>query len=114
MPEDDDRRQYSRFTIPVVIDAPALSDLSLVPEDVSAGGLQVIVSKKREVGEVVPCGIQIMDENFRNCRSRIVRVTENSGSPGSWSIGFCVDSAEAGIDRFEAKPQALSVLLKKS
>jgi len=113
MPTEDERRKYSRFTIPVVIDAPALSDVSVVPEDVSTGGFRVIVTKKPVAGDTVPCAIQILDEIFQNCRGRVVWVTENSEMPGTWTIGFSVDSTEKGIELLEEKLRELSALLKK-
>ena len=112
MPTEDERREYPRFTIPVIIDAQGISDISLVPEDVSAGGFRVVVSKKPVIGESIPCTIQVLGENFQDCRG--IWSTEISGAPGTWSIGFRVDSAGEETDLLNAKLKELSVFLRQS
>ncbi len=113
MVSQDERRQQSRFALPVVIDAPALSEISIVPEDVSTGGFRVIVTKEPVVGDSIQCGIQIMDSNFPNCRGRIVWKSGKTDSSDSWAIGFCVDSADKKNDLLESKLQDLIKLMKK-
>lgn len=108
----DERRQQSRFTLPVVIDAPALSKISVVPEDISTGGFRVIVTKEPAVGDSVQCAIQVMDANFPNCRGRVVWKSGKTDLPGSWAIGFCVDSAGKKNDLLESKLRELGELMK--
>ncbi len=98
-----EERKHPRHTVPVVIDMPDISDLPLVPEDVSVGGFQVIVPKKPEVGVVFHCDIQIFEERFENCHGRVVWTGKNPDTPGSWVIGVRVDHAEEDIDRFTEK-----------
>jgi hypothetical protein len=114
MSTEDERREYSRFTIPVIIDAQGISDIFLVPEDVSAGGFRVVVSKKPIIGESIPCTIQVLGENFQDCRGRVIWSTEISGAPGTWSIGFRVDSAGEETDLLNGKLKELSVFLRQS
>ncbi len=111
MATEEERRRHSRFTIPVVIDAPDLSGVSLVPEDVSAGGFRVVVSKRPEAGQEVSCAIQILDESFRDCRGTVVRVEERPETPGTWSIGLRVEAAEGAAGLLEKKLRELSVRL---
>jgi hypothetical protein len=47
MKATEESRKFERFLLPVVIQAPGISELPLVPEDVSAGGFKVLVTKSR-------------------------------------------------------------------
>ena len=110
----DERRQQARFTLPVVIDAPALSEISIVPEDVSTGGFRVIVTKEPTIGDSIQCAIQIMDEVFLNCQGRIVWKSGKLDSTDSWAIGFRVDSVGKEKNLLELKLQELISLMKKN
>ena len=103
MNEKEERRTYSRYTIPVVIDAPDISELPLVPEDVSVGGFRVIVKVKPEVGDVVYCNITVFDERFNDCYGRVAWTGENDQTPGSWVVGIRVDHADSDIGRLNEK-----------
>ncbi|MBT6393327.1 MAG: hypothetical protein HOJ95_01350, partial [Nitrospinaceae bacterium] len=39
MTEESIKRGFERFTLPVIIEVPGISDVPLVPEDISAGGV---------------------------------------------------------------------------
>lgn len=88
----NERRKFARYRIPVVIDAPELSELALVPEDVSATGFRVVVSAPAEVGSSAACAIQTAEEVFPVCRGRIVWLKENRTEPRSWTLGIAVRS----------------------
>lgn len=85
-----DQRRYARFTIPVVIQAPELSDLPLVPEDVSAGGFKVVVTQEPPQKDSIECSIQISEDVFDNCIAHVAWVHKNEGTPESWEVGLTI------------------------
>ena len=91
MNENSEKRQFPRVQIPVVIDVPELSAIPLVPEELSAGGFQVVVSKKPEIGASVSCFIQIADEVFENCSGRVVWSQESGSDSAAWVAGLAVN-----------------------
>ena len=114
MSDSKDRRVYIRFQVPVVIDAPDVSDLPLVPEDMSEGGFKVLVSKKPEMGPLVPCDIQICDEVFERCEGQVVWVQENSTHPDTWFIGLTVKTAGDDRGRLVRSLEELSAQMGES
>ncbi len=85
-----DQRKYKRFTIPVVIQAPDLSELPLVPEDVSAGGFKVVVTEEPPKKDLIECSIQISNDVFDNCQAHVAWVYKNEGTPESWDVGLTI------------------------
>lgn len=114
MNENEERRRYSRYIIPVVINAPDLSDLPLVPEDVSVGGFRVIVPLKPEIGIAIRCDILVFDERFNDCYGRVAWTGENSETPGSWVVGIRVDHTDSDIFRLNEKLKEVSEQIKTS
>jgi hypothetical protein len=90
MKTKQDQRQYERVTVPVVIQAPGLSDLPLVPEDVSAGGFKVVVTQEPSQHASIECSLQFGDEVFDNCNARVVWVSKNEGPYESWDVGLTI------------------------
>ncbi len=86
------KRQSPRFRVPVVIDVPELSEIPLVPEELSAGGFRIVVSKKPEIGASVSCFIQIADEVFENCPGRVVWAQESDLQSPAWVAGIAVNT----------------------
>jgi len=80
--------------IPVLIEAPSLSDFPLVPEDVSAGGFQVVVSGEPKIGSTVEFTIQIYESVYPECRARIVWIKENKTDPATWAVGLSFEMDE--------------------
>ena len=68
----EENRLFPRYFLPVVIQVPDVSDLPLVPEDISAGGFKVLVTNKLPRGDQVECSIQIANEVLDNCRATVV------------------------------------------
>ncbi len=85
-----DQRKYARFTVPVVIQAPELSDLPLVPEDVSAGGFKVVVTKEPPKKDSIECSIQISEDVFDNCTAHVAWVQKKDGPPEIWEVGLTI------------------------
>ena len=112
MIDKEERRRHFRYTIPVLIDAPDISEVPLVPEDVSVGGFQVIVPVKPEIGEVVRCNISVFDELFNDCFGRVAWTGINDQTPGSWVIGIRVEHAESDIGRLNEKLKMVAEEIK--
>ena len=111
MNDASERRGFTRFRIPVIIEAMDISPIPLIPEDVSAGGFKILVSSKVELQENVDCIIQIRDEVFDNCRGSVIWVREHSNDPPMWGIGFQVDDAGGEQEHFAGALKSLSDFL---
>ena len=85
-----DQRRYARFTIPVIVQAPELSDLPLVPEDVSAGGFKVMVTKEPPQRNSIECSIQVSEDVFDNCTAHVEWVRKNEDAPEIWEVGLTI------------------------
>ncbi|MEE9241164.1 MAG: PilZ domain-containing protein [bacterium] len=85
------RRKFERFALPVALDIPAFSDLPLIPEDVSAGGVMVVVSQKPDSGKILDCAMKVTGGAEFRCRARIVWERDNGTDPASWSVGLTFD-----------------------
>lgn len=90
------KRHYSRYRLPVLLDIPALSEESMMPEDVSAGGFKLILAEQPELGAVLVCRLQIGPRLFGPYPSEVVWVRENEMDLSSCSIGvhMCMDEDE--------------------
>jgi len=100
-------RQYPRFDLPVLIESPVLSDVPLVPEDISAGGFMVVVPEKPEVEGVVDCTLQVLGGIFHGCRAKVMWARENGEVPGAWTAGLSVELEGPDRDRLAAMLESL-------
>jgi hypothetical protein len=105
MGDGKERREHVRHRIPVVIDALALSELPLVPEDVSAGGFCVVCARKPGVGETFACSIQTGGERFGSCAAQVVWAR---GGGERWLVGLSVRSLGGDRARLAAILQELT------
>ena len=108
MARKNELRAYSRFRIPVVIDAPSVSDFPLIPEDVSAGGFCIISPRQLEVGVVFTCSIQTGEEVFGSCVGEVVWVREGPAATPFWIMGISVKSLAGDRARLATLLQKLS------
>ncbi|MEK6712509.1 MAG: PilZ domain-containing protein [Nitrospinota bacterium] len=109
MASGSELRAHPRHRIPVVIDAPALSDIPLLPEDVSAGGFCVVSLKKPVVGESFTCSIRSEEEaEFGSCVGEAVWIRERPGDPPSWGVGIAVKPLGGDRARLNLLLQKLS------
>lgn len=99
MNDSREKRQFPRFQIPVVIDSLDLSDVPLVPREVSAGGFRVVASKRPELGSSIFYSIQIIDEVFEDCLAQVVWSQESGRDPLTWVIGVNVENMEGESGR---------------
>lgn len=108
MSEVQEKRGDARHRIPVVIGAPAVSGLPLVPEDVSAGGFCVLSSRKPGAGEIFTCSIQTGEEVFGSCLAEVVWVRARGGTPPLWRMGISVKSLGSDRARLAVRLQELT------
>ena len=108
MAKDDERRHHRRFEIPAVIDAPDLSPHPIVPEDVSAGGFKMLVTRKPKLHSVVTCTLHISDDVFERCEGHVVWIKNKETEPPSWEIGLNVKLNAGREDEFEIALESLA------
>jgi len=98
----EESRRFARFNLPVLIEVPALSDVPLVPEDISAGGFGVVVSERPETASIIECTLQVLGGVFKGCHAEIMWVRENDASPSTWTVGLSVRLAGGDQERLDA------------
>ena len=97
MNSDSDKRINSRLpnaAFTVLIDAPTHSDILLEPKDISLGGFMVTLHEKPEIGEVIPCSIDVLNQVFDGFKMTVVRVEEDDSDPPSWATGMSLEIPE--------------------
>ncbi len=99
MKATDESRKFERYLLPVVIQAPGISDLPLVPEDVSAGGFKVLVTKEPQLNELIECSIQISGEVYDDCEAMIAWVRDNEDE--TWYAGISVELLHGDRELFD-------------
>ena len=97
----ESQRKFERFSLPVALDIPGLSDFPLIPEDVSAGGVMVIVSQKPDTERLLDCSMQISGGVAFKCQARIVWERDNGTDPTSWSVGLTFELSEEEQEKLE-------------
>ncbi|MBT3350040.1 MAG: hypothetical protein HOC91_01310 [Nitrospinaceae bacterium] len=75
----------------VLIDAPTHSEVLLEPMDVSLGGFSVLLHDKPDLGEVIDCEVDILNNVFESCRMTVVRVEENDEETPTWTTGMSLE-----------------------
>ena len=103
----ENKRKFDRFMLPVVIEAPDISELPIIPEDVSAGGFRIMLVEKHQEGTRVDCSIQLSGESFDHCQAHIAWLQENTDPPGTWFAGIEIETLDGKQKEFES-------LLRKS
>ena len=102
MEKQIDNREYVRHLIPVpvAIVAPLLSDLRLIPEDISARGFRVVVSKNPPPDKEVECSIWVIDEEIKGIKAIPVWIAKTEENPPTWTMGLKFEMPEAMRDQF--------------
>ncbi|MBT3353149.1 MAG: PilZ domain-containing protein [Nitrospinaceae bacterium] len=101
MTEESIKRGFERFTLPVIIEVPGISDVPLVPEDISAGGFSFIVDIRPEENKEFDCTVMILDHEFEGAQALVKWVRENSSDPGTWLIGLAFQMSGEEREHFE-------------
>ncbi len=101
MIDSKEGRGYDRYTLPVVIEAPSLSDVALVPEDISAGGFSFVVGNPPDPGSVIACTLMILDRTFKKSKAGVMWVRDNDDEPGTWLVGLSVELSGQEREQFE-------------
>lgn len=106
MSESFEGRKFPRFDLPVLVEIPLLSDLPMVPMDISVGGFMVVVEKYPEAHSEIDCILHMHGGVFQRCKGEVVWVRKNDEDFESWSIGVSIKLPEDERKR-------LDLLLKK-
>lgn len=101
MTGEDTKRNFARFTLPVIIEASALSDVPLVPEDISAGGFSFIVDARPEENEEFDCTVMILDHEFEDARALVRWIKKIPSEPETWLIGLAFQMSGQDREKFE-------------
>ncbi|MEK6711433.1 MAG: PilZ domain-containing protein [Nitrospinota bacterium] len=102
------KRGFARHRLPVVIEVPELSEVPLVPEDISSSGFGVVLQARPEEGRMVDCTLQVGGAALRNCRARIVWVRRHEEEAGAWSVGLSVELSREVQAKLEEAMHGLS------
>ncbi|MDP6365483.1 MAG: PilZ domain-containing protein [Nitrospinota bacterium] len=101
MSDGSEKRQHTRYKLPVLIEAPDIANDWLRPVDVSMGGFMVNVPDEPKVGLISECAIRIQDKVF-TCKVTVVWVKEDlSEDPLSWNLGLWFKMPEDSEEEFE-------------
>ena len=95
-----EKRKHARMFLPVVIHAPVLSEMPLVPEDISAGGFRVMINDGPVHGEAFECSIHLAGKVFDNCRAAVIWSYDNQN--GTWYAGISIEGFPEAIEDFHA------------
>ncbi len=87
-------RRYPRYAIPGIVDVPDLSPIPLVLENISAGGLQVTVTKKPELEDEYPISLKVGDLAFEFDTATVVWSEKDSSRDDAWKVGLKIQMAE--------------------
>ena len=85
-----DLRQHFRYTVPGVVDIPALSDDPGILQNISAGGLLLSLSKKPEAEDKYEISVKINDNVFSWDNVEVAWVVENEGHVPLWEVGLSI------------------------
>lgn len=94
--------------VEMLVEAPALSEAPLVPEDVSVGGFKVVAGRRLEPGSEQEITIRISDVTFEGCRVRVKGCRESGVNTGSWAISVELMLSEEERERFALALEDLS------
>jgi hypothetical protein len=94
----EEKRKDARHYLPVVILAPTLSEMPLVPEDISEGGFRVLTNEEPPHEERFECSIQIGGQMFDSCTASVIW-SYNNGN-GTWYAGIAIEELHEEKDVF--------------
>jgi hypothetical protein len=96
MADNADKRQFSRHPVGLVmismkLELPGLGEAMIDPEDVSMGGMKVVVPLKPSVGDKIQCAIEIKGIRYENGCVEVAWVQEIDSEPGAHEVGLALD-----------------------
>ena len=76
MASSQENRRHPRHPVGLKLEIPQLTEDSLSPENVSMGGMKVVVALKPSVGDHLLCTIVLKGIRYENCSAKVVWVQE--------------------------------------
>jgi len=107
-PSGKERRRFPRYNAPVVVEIPVLSDMPLMPEDIGAGGMQVIVTARPKKGLEVECTLCLTPDVVHKYPARVVWVRENAMDLSTWVVGLHMQVPEDRREDLDASLRSFS------
>ena len=102
-----EQRVHPRHKLPVLIEAPGITDEWLRPGDISLGGCMIHVPDEPEMGSVSECAIRIEKKVFSG-EVTVVWVREDLNvDPPEWNAGLWFKMPEEKVDEFEEAIEAV-------
>ena len=102
MENPDERRLYARYNLPIVIEAPALSDVPCEVVNVSAGGFMVVVQRKPDPEIEYELSFKISDMVFEKCKAAVTWTRKSESNPNFWSVGLLIHMPDSEREKFLA------------
>ena len=84
----ENTRKFKRFSLPVALNIPGFLDLPLIPEDLSAGGIMVVVYQEPDAERFLDCTMLVTGDAEFKCRAQVAWERDNGTDPASWSVGL--------------------------
>ncbi|MEE9275223.1 MAG: PilZ domain-containing protein [bacterium] len=113
MKSSNEKRKHPRHDIPLVemlVDIPELSDVPLVPEDVSTGGFKVVTSREPAQGAEYEVTIHVADMAHERFKAEVTWARESESAWGTWSVSMKLIMSEEDRERFSGELNKLSEL----
>ncbi|MBT3349784.1 MAG: hypothetical protein HOC91_01850 [Nitrospinaceae bacterium] len=95
-----DKRKDPRYSLPILIDAPSLSQHPLVPDNISHTGFRVELRHRPHIGEVVECVFVVDGALFQNCRATVRWVMDHEVLSTSCAVGLSVEVEDDKKEEF--------------
>ncbi len=103
-----ERRRHPRYSLPMLIEAPALSSQPIEAVNVSAGGLMIVLTRKPELRAEYPFSLRIAGLDFGRHRAEVVWTKESESNPGVWAAGLFLKMAEEEREAYAARLRGLA------
>ena len=113
MATSNEKRKHTRHDIPLIemlVDIPELSDVPLVPEDVSTGGFKVVMPKEPDKGVEYEVTIHVADMAHERFKAEVTWAQESETAWGTWSVSMKLIMSEEDRERFAGELKKLSEL----
>ncbi len=106
-----ENRKFARHGIPAVIYAPELTDLCIVPIDISGGGFKAVLDREPVIEGAGACEFHIFGEVFEGCRIRVAWTRPLEDAASSLLAGFEIEHND-DENRFQAAIEGLNHLME--
>lgn len=111
MEMNQENRKFARHGVPALIYIPELTDLCIVPIDISGGGFKAVLDREPPVEGSGACTFHIFGEVFEGCRVRVAWKRPLDASSSSLLAGFEIEKFD-DENRLQAAIEGLNRLME--